>query len=139
MDGEVSQNDFPDGGLFDPDQTLSYMWGDDPDPTLPSMFEEDPQPADPPESQFLGDTDSSSQPLAGDSDSDSNVRATDYKGWSENTIASSLQRLRGMFCSYVHLTSVFEMINASSLTFRDHYQYQRHCFIFHHALCCSVS
>ena len=74
--GEPSQDDFPDGGLFDPDQTLPYMWGYDPDPALPSMFEEDPQPVDPPESQFLGDTDSSSQPLAGDSDSDSDREIT---------------------------------------------------------------
>ena len=24
---ELSLDDFPDGGLFDPDQTLPYMWG----------------------------------------------------------------------------------------------------------------
>ena len=74
--GEPSQDDFPDGGLFDPDQTLPYMWGDHPDPALPNMFEEDLQPVDPPGSQFLGDTDSSSQPLAGDSDSDSDREIT---------------------------------------------------------------
>ena len=68
---EPSQDNFPDGGLFDPDQTLPYMWGDDPDPTLPCMFDEDPLPVDPPETQLLSDTDSSSQILAGDSDSDS--------------------------------------------------------------------
>ena len=68
---EPSQDNFPDGGLFYPDQTLPYMWGDDPDPTLPCMFDEDPLPVDPPETQLLSDTDSSSQTLAGDSDSDS--------------------------------------------------------------------
>ena len=68
---EHSQDDFPDGGLFDPDQTLPYMWGNDPDITLPNMFEEDPQPFDPPENLFLSGTNSSSQTLAGDSDMDS--------------------------------------------------------------------
>ena len=68
---EHSQDDFPDGGLFDPDQTLPYMWGNDPDTTLPSVFEEDPQPFDPPENLFLSGTNSSSQTLAGDSDMDS--------------------------------------------------------------------
>ena len=24
---ELSRDGFPDGGLFDPDQTLPYMWG----------------------------------------------------------------------------------------------------------------
>ena len=36
---EPSQENFPDGGLFDPDQTLPYMWGDYPGPTLPCMFD----------------------------------------------------------------------------------------------------
>ena len=67
---EPGQDNFPDGGLFDPDQTLPYMWGDDPDP-LPCMFDEDPQTIDPSETQLLSDTDSSSQTLAGNSDSNS--------------------------------------------------------------------
>ena len=35
---EISLDDFPDGGLFDPDQTLPYMLGDDPDMILPMLF-----------------------------------------------------------------------------------------------------
>ena len=35
---EPSQDGFPDGGLFDPDQTLPYIWGDDPDMTVPMLF-----------------------------------------------------------------------------------------------------
>ena len=38
---ESSQDGFPDGGLFDPDQTLPYMLGDDPDMTLPVLFSDD--------------------------------------------------------------------------------------------------
>ena len=73
---ESSQDGFPDGGLFDPDQTLPYMWGNDPDPTLPFMFEEDPQPIDPPDNQPAGDSDSSSQYSLGDSDSGSDDEMT---------------------------------------------------------------
>ena len=36
--GGPGQDGFPNGGLFDPDQTLLYMLGDDPDMTLPILF-----------------------------------------------------------------------------------------------------
>ena len=37
---EPSQDNFPYAGLFDPDQTLPYMLGDDPDMTLFTLFGE---------------------------------------------------------------------------------------------------
>ena len=35
---EQSRDSFPNGGLFDPGQTLPYTWGDDPGMTLPYLF-----------------------------------------------------------------------------------------------------
>ncbi|MCG8048702.1 MAG: DDE-type integrase/transposase/recombinase, partial [Candidatus Thiodiazotropha endolucinida] len=69
---ESSQDRFPDGGLFDPDQTLPYMWGDCSDMPLPYLFGEDSQTFDSGAEGSIGDIDSTSQMPTGDSDSGSN-------------------------------------------------------------------
>ena len=65
---ELSLDDFPDGGLFDPDQTLPYMWGDDPDMTLPRLFGDDGLSED---SHLVENTSDPSSGSHGDSESDS--------------------------------------------------------------------
>ena len=62
---EPSQDNFPDGGSFGPDQTLPYMLGDDPDMTLHTLFGE----STPSEENDMADF---SDP-SGDSDSDSDT------------------------------------------------------------------
>ena len=76
---EPSQENFPDGGLFDPDQTLPYMLGDDPDMTLHTLFGET-TPSE--EDDMVESTVDYSDP-SGDSDSDSDI-----------TILSELQTTR---------------------------------------------
>ena len=65
---ELSQDSFPDGGLFDPNQTLPYMWGDDPDMTLPMLFGDDSLSED---SHLVESISDASNGSHGDSESDS--------------------------------------------------------------------
>ena len=67
---EPSQDNFPDGGLFDPDQTLPYMLGDDPDMTLHTLFDKS-TPSE--ENDMVESTANFFSDPSGDSDSDSDT------------------------------------------------------------------
>ena len=64
-----SQDNFPDGGLFDSDQTLPYMLEDDPDMTLHTLFGES-TPSE--EDDMVESTADFSDP-SGDSESDTTI------------------------------------------------------------------
>ena len=66
---EPSQDNFPYAGLFDQDQTLPYMLGDDPDMTLHTLFDEGTHFG---EDDMVDSTADFSDP-SGDSDSNSDT------------------------------------------------------------------
>lgn len=77
---EPGQDDFPNDGLFDPDQTLSYMLGDDPDMTLPMLFGDNSLSYD---SHLVEDTPGTGNIPSGDSESNSDEEASNIHDPSE--------------------------------------------------------
>ena len=77
MDPDVpSQDSLPGGGLFDPDQTLPYMWGDDPDMTLSCLFDGQDRIPNRTDSSLVDDTTDITNIPSCDSDSDSDGEMT---------------------------------------------------------------
>lgn len=82
------EDSFPNGGLFDPDQTLlfdpdqtlPYMLGDDPDITLPMLFGDNSFPDD---RHLVEDTSGTANIPPGDSESDFDVEASNIHDPSE--------------------------------------------------------
>ena len=74
------EDSFPNGGLFDPDQTLPYMLGDDPDMTLPMLFGDNSFSDD---RHLVEDTSGTANIPPGDSESDFDVEASNIHDPSE--------------------------------------------------------
>ena len=66
---EPKQDNFSDGGLFDPNQTLPYMLGDDPDMTLHTLF----GLSSPSEEDDMVESTADLSDPSGDSDSDTTI------------------------------------------------------------------
>ena len=66
---EPKQNNFLDRGLFDPNQTLPYMLGDDPDMTLHTLF----GVSTPSEEDNMVESTADLSDPSGDSDSDTTI------------------------------------------------------------------